>query len=154
MASSVLGLNFFLPKNLPILNPFLEHYPNWHALCFTVLVKEIRMLLHKILKTIAQLCSDSTKGSTFCCIQRLLMMSLHVYVTLLNKKILTCLLGKKEMKTSRGNSGPKTQCCCCDLENPFFKKFQWNYSKFCQFWNSSNLATILIHTRWLRNEQL
>ena len=98
-------------------------YPNCHALCFTVLVKEIRMLLHKILQPIAQLCSDSTKGSTFCCIQRLLMMSLHVYVTLLNKKILTCLLGKKEMKTSRGNSGPKTQCCCLDLETPFFQIF-------------------------------
>ena len=82
-----------------------------------------RTFLHKIFQLIAQLCSDSTKGSTFCCIQRLLMMSLHVYVTLLNKKILTCLLGKKEMKTSRGNSGPKTQCCCCDLENPFFKNF-------------------------------
>ena len=53
------------------------------------------MLIHKIFQPIAQLCSDSTKGSTFCCIQRLLMMSLHVYVTLLNKKYsLVCLVRK------------------------------------------------------------
>ena len=53
------------------------------------------MLLLKIFQPIEQLCSDSTKGSTFCCIQRLLMMSLHVYVTLLNKKYsLVCLVRK------------------------------------------------------------
>ena len=43
----------------------------------------------------------------------------------IEQKILTCLLGKKEQKTSRGNTGPKAQCCICDLENPFY-----NFSKF------------------------
>ena len=37
----------------------------------------------------------------------------------IEQKILTCLLGKKEQKTSRGNTGPKAQCCRCDLDNPF-----------------------------------
>ena len=47
----------------------------------------------------------------------------------IEQKILTCLLGKKEQKTSRGNTGPKAQCCRCDLDNPFFKfSMYWTHS--------------------------